>query len=263
MTAYPNVKLNLGLNVLRKRADGFHDLETLFVPYTGISDELEITLSDSPQTSIEILGDMVDWDPRSDLTFKAYNLLAADFDLHPVHIRLVKHSPVGAGLGGGSSDAASALVMLNGMFSLGLGQQALADYAARLGSDCAFFVYNRPMLGEGRGEILTPYELDLSRYEIRVEVPAGVSVSTAEAYRGVLASRLARIAASPVPEMTLREALAQPVDSWRECLHNDFEDTIFPLHPQIAALKQHFYDEGAVYASMSGSGSSVFGIFRR
>lgn len=255
MITHPNVKLNLGLNVLRKRPDGFHELETLFVPYFGICDELEIV--EAPELKVEIIGPMVDWDPMKDLTARAWALLKEDFpDMPAVHIRLVKHSPVGAGLGGGSADAAFALRMMNDMFALGLDDSALAARAARLGSDCAFFVYNRPMLGTGRGEVLSPFNIDLSGYEIRVEVPAGVAVSTAEAYRGVLASRI------PAP-CSLAEALSRPVGQWKDVLVNDFEATIFPLHPEVAALKREFYDQGAVYAAMSGSGSAVFGLFKK
>lgn len=254
MTTYPNVKLNLGLNVLRKRADGFHDIETLFIPYYGVSDILDIDiLPAGEKVTIGITGPKVDWDPAKDLTVKAYEILDADYDLPPVSIRLVKRSPVGAGLGGGSADAAFALKMLNGMFSLGLTDAMLAEYAARLGSDCAFFIYNRPMLGTGRGEILAPYDVDLSAYDIRVEIPEGVAVSTREAYGGII----------PRENRKLTDVLSLPVKEWKGSLVNDFEETVFRLHPEIAALKDRFYAEGAVYASMSGSGSSVFGLFEK
>lgn len=295
MKTCPNPKINIGLNVLRKRPDGFHDLETLFVPYFGMADELEIVdasgsvclrkasaslhpsqpggwapPSDMPEggqpfleantagskLNIRIIGSKVDWDPKKDLTVKAYEILDADFNLPPVEIVLRKNIPVGAGLGGGSSDAAFALKMLNEMFSIGLDDSALAEYAARLGSDCAFFIYNRPMFGTGRGEVLEPYDIDLSAWQLRVEVPSGVAVSTAEAYRGVLAARNTAIALPP-----LKEALKGPVESWKDVVINDFEATVFPLHPEIQTLKRRFYDDGAVYAAMSGSGSSVFGLF--
>ena len=304
MKSFPNPKINLGLSVLCKRPDGFHDLETLFVPYFGMSDILEIeplsggcspgeslpalghvrgrgptarlggmersgslsrTAASGEKVRIEIAGPKVDWDPMKDLTVKAYDILDADFDLPPVTMRLTKNVPVGAGLGGGSSDAAFALRMLNEMFSLGLDNGALAGYASRLGSDCAFFIYNRPMFGTGRGEVLTPYEIDLSSYELRVEVPSGVSVSTAEAYRGVLAVKLNR-QEGKVPGAEARplaEVLKMPVPQWKDFLVNDFEATVFPLHPEIPALKRKMYEEGAVYASMSGSGSSVFGLFEK
>lgn len=291
MITHPNVKINLGLNVLRKREDGFHDLETLFVPYFEISDTLEIIAGDdysrtsaalfarysgsfpSPQLAQAVSDDGklmitiaraegVDWNPLKDLTVKAYNVLAEDYELPPVKIFLEKTSPVGAGLGGGSSDAAFALRMLNELFSLGLDDQRLAGYASRLGSDCAFFIYNRPMLGQGRGEILTPYSLEGFGYgqegapglpfTVKVVVPEGISVSTAEAYCGITPH---------APQTPLSEALALPIDKWKDCLSNDFETTVFALHPQLSSIKASLYESGAVYASMSGSGSALFGIY--
>ena len=289
MIAKPNVKINLGLNVIRKREDGFHDLETLFVPYIGISDTLEIISGDDySHTSAALFGkyapemiaqgisedgklmitiarkEGVDWDPLKDLCAKAYYILAEDHQLPPVKIFLEKTSPVGAGLGGGSSDAAFALKMMNELFTLGLSEEQLAAYAARLGSDCAFFIYNRPMIGEGRGEILTPYPLEgldygqdgasSSEYELQVLTPEGVAVSTADAYRGIRPH---------LPEVPLREALAKPVAQWQEVLSNDFEETVFAKYPELAAIKKSLYDSGAYYASMSGSGSALFGIYRK
>ena len=246
MKAYPNVKINVGLHVLRKRSDGYHDLETLFMPYMGIHDTLEI--EEAGEFSFEAEG--VTWE--NDLTVQAYRLLKADFDLPPVAIRLTKTAPVGAGLGGGSSDAAFTLMMLDSLFGLGLGKERLSAYAARLGSDCAFFIYNSPMVGRGRGEILTPAPLDLSGYRIEVEVPQGVSVSTREAYGGIV----------PCERRTpIEEILSLPVPQWRGLLVNDFEPHVFALHPELAAIKERFYASGAVYASMSGSGSAVYGIF--
>lgn len=247
MVCYPNVKINLGLNVLRAREDGYHDIETLFVPWFGFRDMLEIV----PSERFRFVAD-VPW--SNDLTVRAYELLRKEFDLPPVEIRLDKRSPVGAGLGGGSADAAFALKALNDMFSLGLDEGALAARAARLGSDCAFFIYNRPMFGTGRGELLEPFDCLPDAMEIKVEIPEGVSVSTAEAYRGIVPS---------VPAVPLKEALLRPVGQWKDCVRNDFETTVFALHPEIEGLKRRFYDEGAAYASMSGSGSSVFGIFIR
>lgn len=257
MITHPNVKLNLGLSVIRRREDGFHDLETLFVPYTGISDTLEIVPADA--FSIDILRkEGVDWDPQQDLTAKAYRLLEADFHIPPVHIRLTKTSPVGAGLGGGSADAAFALRMLNDLFGLSLDDGTLASYAARLGSDCAFFIYNRPMLGSGRGEILTPYDIDLSGYEIQVVVPEGIAVSTREAYGGITPRE--KLTEAPV---ALMDALSLPVEEWKNALVNDFEATVFKAHPELAAIKQSLYDSGAIYAAMSGSGSALFALYRR
>lgn len=249
MTVYPNVKINLGLNVLRKREDGFHDIETLFLPYFGIKDELTIEESDS----LTFEGSAsVTWE--NDLTLQAYRLLASDFDLPPVKISLVKNAPVGAGLGGGSSDAAFALKAISQMFSLGLSDEVLASYAARLGSDCAFFIYNRPMMGSGRGEILQDFELDLSRYDVKVVCPQGISVSTAEAYRGIVPA---------VPAHPLTEILHLPVEEWKVSLVNDFEKTVFAVHPELAEMKAELYEQGAVYAAMSGSGSALFALFLR
>lgn len=278
MITNPNVKINLGLNVLRKREDGFHDLETLFVPYFGIHDTLEIVAGDDfSRTSAAIFGkyapemiaqgisedgklmitiareEGVDWDPLKDLTAKAYGILSEDFDLPPVKIFLEKTSPVGAGLGGGSADAAFALTMLNEICSLGLDEARLAEYASRLGSDCAFFIYNRPMIGEGRGEILTEYPIDLGDLNLQVLTPEGVAVSTKDAYGGIKPH---------LPEIPLREALARPVEEWDGILVNDFEETVFAKYPELAAIKRSLYDSGAVYASMSGSGSALFALYR-
>ena len=301
MITRPNVKINLGLNVLRKREDGFHELDTLFVPYFGISDTLEIVVGDDysrtsaalfakydskvshSQGSVKPEGvfgveteetsdpkivqgisedgrlmitiareEGVGWDPLKDLTVKAYDILAADFDLPPVKIFLEKTSPVGAGLGGGSADAAFALKMLNELCGLGLDEDRLTEYASRLGSDCAFFIHNRPMIGEGRGEILSDYPLSLDGYNIQVITPAGIAVSTMDAYGGICPHN---------PEVPLREALALPIGQWQDVLVNDFEETVFAKHPELAAIKKSLYDSGAVYASMSGSGSALFAIY--
>lgn len=249
MKLWPDAKINLGLNVLRRRPDGYHDIETLFLHCPSFRDELDVELSDHLAVDISPCA----WDPASDLTVKAYNLLREEFGIPPVSIRLRKGIPVGAGLGGGSSDAACTLTALNSLFSLGLDRRELAIRASKLGSDCAFFIYDQPMLGEGRGEILTPFDINLSGYEIKVEIPEGESVNTAEAYKGVTLH-------SGLP---LRDALALPISRWKDCLSNSFEPTVFANHPQIAALKQRFYDEGAIFSQMSGSGSSVFAIFEK
>lgn len=286
MVTNPNVKINLGLNVLRKREDGFHDLETLFVPYLGIKDTLEIIsgddysrtsaalfakygseaadapclvqgISDDGRLMITIArAEGVDWDPLKDLTAKAYFLLAEDFKMPPVKIFLEKTSPVGAGLGGGSADAAFALKMLNELCGLGLSERQLADYASRLGSDCAFFIYNRPMIGEGRGEVLSEIvnPLSLDEYDLQVLTPEGIAVSTKDAYAGIRPR---------LPEMPLRDVLARPVEDWDGLLVNDFEETVFAKYPELAAIKRSLYDSGAVYASMSGSGSALFAIYRK
>lgn len=311
MITNPPVKINLGLNVLRTRPDGFHDLETLFYPCLQIHDTLEIIQGDDysrtsarlcalygdrsmisdmscrasdsideesdeiPTLSQGISGDGklmitvarkegVDWPVLKDLCAKAYQMLDADFGLPPVKIYLEKTSPVGAGLGGGSADAAYTLKMLAGMFGLDVDEQKLRDYAARLGSDCAFFVSDSPMIGEGRGEILTPYNLNINivedetsarpgDYLLKIIVPEEIHVSTAEAYKGIVPS---------VPEHSLKDVLAKPVEEWKDLLINDFERTVFVAHPEIEAIKRSLYDSGAEYASMSGSGSALFALYK-
>ena len=195
----------------------------------------------------------VDWDPLKDLAAKAYYILSEDFEMPAVKIFLEKTSPVGAGLGGGSADAAFALNMLNDLCNLGLSEDQLAGYASRLGSDCAFFIYNRPMIGEGRGEILTEYQISMDGYDLQVLTPEGVAVSTKDAYGGIRPH---------LPEVPLREALARPVEQWDGILVNDFEETVFVKYPELAAIKRSLYDSGAVYASMSGSGSALFAIYK-
>ena len=320
MNLRTNVKLNFGLNVIRKRPDGYHDIETLFVPCHEFGDTLEvITGDDYSRTSASLFGrygsvaqgiaedgkvmisiardEGIDWDPLKDLCAKAYSLLAEDFKLPPVKIFLEKTAPVGAGLGGGSADAAFTLKALNELCSLGLSNERLSEYASRLGSDCAFFIWNRPMFGTGRGEILEPFELDLSGYEVKVLVPEGISVSTKEAYDGIIprcsvegtigvegtatlgtlrggtgaerseasggAERSEASSTPIVPSMGLKDALMQPVEEWNGLVVNDFEATVFKKHPEFAAIKQSLYDSGAVYAAMSGSGSAVFAMYRK
>ncbi len=279
MIAYPNVKLNLGLHVLRRREDGYHDLDTLFIPYTGFHDTLEIiTGDDYSRTSAhfqETYADTqiaqgitpdgklmvtiarkegVDWDPLKDLTARAYGLLAEQYKLPPMKIYLEKTSPVGAGLGGGSADAAFALRMIAELAGLELSDAELAAFAARLGSDCAFFIYNRPMLGSGRGEILEPFDIDLAGYRVEVTVPEGIAVSTADAYRGIVPQER---------EKPLREILARPVTEWKDFLVNDFETTVFTKFPRLAEIKQSLYEGGAVYAAMSGSGSACYALYMK
>ena len=279
MITLPNVKLNVGLQVLRRREDGYHDLNTLFIPYAGFHDTLEIiTGDDYSRTSAHLqetyVGSQlaqgitpdgkllvtlarkegVDWDPLKDLTTRAYCLLAEQYKLPPMKIFLEKTSPVGAGLGGGSADAAFALRMMAELAALDLSDAELAALAARLGSDCAFFVYNRPMFGSGRGNILEPFDIDLSAYRVDVTVPEGIAVSTADAYRGILPK---------IPEIPLRNLLTRPVEDWKGLVVNDFETTVFARYPRLAEIKQSLYDAGAVYAAMSGSGSALFAIYRQ
>ena len=258
MTVYPNVKLNLGLRVLGKRPDGYHELESLFIPWDGFRDEL--CVEPAAEFGIEIGGPCYrGWDPSEDLTARAWRLVRDEFGIGPVRIRLTKNSPVGAGLGGGSADGAFALRALSELFGLGLSDDALAALAARLGSDCPFFIYNRPMFVSGRGDVLEAFDIDLSGYRVEVAVPEGVAVSTKEAYSGI--DEWNKDVIPSEAKESLREVLRLPVPDWRGRLVNDFERSVFPAHPEIAALKERFYAEGASYAAMSGSGSAVFALF--
>lgn len=257
MISFPNCKINLGLHVVGKRPDGYHDLETIFLPVHDLCDELEIRESTTLQMVQE--GIVLDNVPEDNLCNKAWQLLHNEFDIPPVSIRLKKNIPFGAGLGGGSSDAAFTLKMLNEMFALGLDTAALERHAARLGADCAFFIQNRPAYATGIGDQLEPmpeFRIQNSEFRIEIEIPEGEHVSTKEAYSGLspFTSHL-----SPRPD--LREAVKRPIADWRDLIVNDFEASVFPSHPAIAALKDDMYRRGALYASMTGSGAAVFGIF--
>ncbi|MDR2802096.1 MAG: 4-(cytidine 5'-diphospho)-2-C-methyl-D-erythritol kinase [Prevotellaceae bacterium] len=250
MLSFPIAKINIGLHVIAKRPDGFHDIETLFYPVELLHDVLEIV--PAGRFSIRLSGLPVAGAPESNLCVKAYRLLQADFDLPPVAIHLHKTIPSGAGLGGGSSDATAALQILNELFSLQLSAGQLLRYAVQLGSDCAFFLHRQPMLATGRGEILTALPaLDLQPYRIVIETPP-VFVGTAEAYAGVTPHP---------PAQPLASLLAQPVEQWKGTVVNDFEASVFARFPVLAQIKQRLYDDGAAYAAMSGSGSALFALF--
>lgn len=273
MITFPNCKINLGLHVVGRRADGYHDLETVFLPVTDMCDELEIVPADEPQ--MEQTGIVLDNAPGDNICLRAWRLLHDEYGIPPVAIRLAKKIPFGAGLGGGSSDAAFTLKMLNGMFALGLDDAALERLAARLGADCAFFVKNRPAFATGIGDRLESFPLDLGGYRIVIEIPEGEHVSTKEAYAGIgelwsatLWSQRSKVNCGRRPcgakgeRVDLREALKRPVGEWRDLIVNDFEESVFVGHPAIAELKAEMYRRGALYASMTGSGAAVFGIFR-
>jgi len=248
MITFPNAKINLGLQVLRKREDGFHDIETVFYP-VSMHDSLEIR--EAKEHSLKQYGPVL---PRGEnLVIKAYRLLYEKYDIPPIDVHLLKHIPSGSGLGGGSSDAAYTLIMLNDMFELGISTSGLKKLAALLGSDCAFFIENTPSIASGRGEILEDIDLDLSAYRIELIHP-GIHVSTPQAYAMVKPD-----ASRP----SLREIIAQPVSAWRDILINDFEVPVFEKFPAIRIEKDKMYEKGAIYAAMSGSGSSVFGIFNQ
>jgi len=250
MVTFPPCKINLGLGVIRKREDKYHDIETCFYPIP-LTDVLEVLPATT--VSFEISGNAIPGDASDNLCLKAYRLLQKDFDLPPVKIFLHKVIPSGAGLGGGSSDGAHTLRLLNEVFGLRLSAEKLKEYALQLGSDCPFFIEDRPMLGSGRGEELKPVSVDLSGKFI-VLVKPDVHVSTAEAYGGVTPA---------VPQMPVKDILQKRVVDWKDVLKNDFETSVFAKYPQIGAIKEKFYQHGALYASMSGSGSAVFGIFEK
>ena len=276
MITFPNCKINLGLHVVGKRPDGYHDLETIFLPVDSLRDELEITKIDTllsqPQAvdSSPNLGEQqksvmvqdgitLDNAPEDNLCMKAWKLLHEEFGIPAVNIRLKKGIPFGAGLGGGSSDAAFTLKMLNEMFSLRLDDSQLERLSAKLGADCAFFIKNQPAYATGIGDVLTPIELRIKNEELRIviEIPEGEHVSTKEAYSGLKRDLFGAV------RPDLREAVKRPIEEWRNLIINDFETSVFPAHPAIAALKEEMYRRGALYASMTGSGAAVFGIFRK
>jgi 4-diphosphocytidyl-2-C-methyl-D-erythritol kinase len=250
MISFPPCKINLGLNIIYKRADGFHDLETCFYPIPW-ADILEII--PSKQLIFTSSGNAIPGKVEDNLCLKAYHLIKTDFDIASVKIHLHKIIPIGAGLGGGSSDAAHTLRLLNEIFNLSLSIDQLKSYASKLGSDCSFFIEDKPMLGSGKGEILNEIDLSLNGFYLVIVKPA-IHVSTQEAYSGISPKR---------PTMKIQEILKRPVADWKEVLKNDFEESIFKKYPAIAEIKTKLYSRGAIYACMSGSGSSVFALFEK
>ncbi len=261
MITYPNCKINLGLHVVGKRPDGYHDLETIFLPVNDLRDELEILpTTHYPLPTMHQDGITLDNMPEDNLCMKAWRLLHEEFNIPSVCIRLKKNIPFGAGLGGGSSDAAFTLKMLNEMFSLGMSVNDLERKAANLGADCAFFIQNHAAYATGIGdqlESLPEFSILNSQFSIQIEIPDGEHVSTKEAYSG-----LSPFTPHHSPRPDLRETIKRPVEEWRNLIVNDFEASVFPAHPAIAELKDDMYRRGALYASMTGSGAAVFGIFR-
>ena len=250
MIAFPNAKINLGLNIISKRPDGYHNIETVFYPI-DTCDVLEIVPSKDGMTHFFQMGMPEEEDPQKNLVMKAYRLLESHYALPPLDIYLDKYIPLGAGLGGGSADAAFMLRLLNDFAELNLSSEQLEEYAGQLGADCAFFIRNQPVFAEGIGTILTPISLSLKKYRIALIKP-DVHVSTQEAYAHVKPQQ---------PKERIMDVLQLPVNEWKGRLINDFEASVFARYPQIEEIKQRMYDDGALYASMSGSGSSVFGIF--
>lgn len=286
MITFPNAKINIGLNVINKRADGYHDIETVFYPVL-LQDALEVSLmrpldpsqwrkrieagflnkpegifarnplrrkSDEavPCCSLEMTGNEFPYSGPDNLVVKAYLMLQEDFDLPSIDIKLYKHIPAGAGLGGGSSDCAFMISLLNRRFNLRMRPSLMERYAARLGSDCPFFIANKPSIATGRGDVLTPIALSLRGYTVLLVKPQ-VSISTAVAYSGITPKQ---------PLIPLADAIMRPISEWKECVTNDFEYSLFERYPELSQIKEQLYSLGAVYASMSGSGSTIYGLFQ-
>lgn len=259
MISHPNCKINFGLHVVRKRDDGYHDLETIFLP-APLHDTLEIEKSEAFQFTQD--GIALDSGAEDNLVVKAYRLMQQETGIGNVSIHLTKAIPFGAGLGGGSSDAAFTLKMLNELFELHLDREKLIQMSAHLGADCAFFIDNVPTYATGIGDILEPLGFNpLEGLELRIEIPEGEAVSTAEAYRGL--GMECRERRTGNGQVSLTDAAKEPWERWKKLIVNDFEKSVFVNHPRIAQLKQQFYDEGAVYASMTGSGAAVYGIWQK
>ncbi len=250
MLFFPNCKINLGLNVVARRDDGYHNLETVFYP-VKLLDALEV-LKTSGTTTLEVSGKTIDCSQDDNLCIKAYRMLKADFEQIPsVNILLYKNIPSGAGLGGGSADGAFTLLLLNKKFKLGLSQEKLVEYALRLGSDCPFFIINSPSFAASRGEKLEPCEVNLQDYNI-VLVSPGIHIATATAFKNI---------EPKTPQQSAREIVKLPPEKWKHLLSNDFEGTVFSIFPKLKRIKEQLYASGAVYASMTGTGSTLYGIF--
>lgn len=258
MLTKPICKINLGLNVVERRPDGYHNLETVFYP-VPICDTLEVFEMDDAFPSpyncdLKVTNITIDSDEQKNLVVRAYNLLKQDFPSLPrIHAHLYKDIPTQAGMGGGSSDCGFMITLLNEQFHLGLSNEQMIRYAARLGADCAFFILNKPCYAEGIGERLEPIDLDLSGWYLAVVRP-NIPVPTKEAFSLITPQH---------PAKNCRDIVMQPVETWRDGLTNDFEKSVFALHPEIGDIKDRLYDLGATYAAMSGSGSSLFGLFRQ
>jgi len=254
MIDFPNAKINLGLNILEKRADGFHNIETVFYPIE-LFDILEIIPSGKEPVSFTSTGHTIPGDRQSNLCLKAFHLLSSIFHLPPAKIHLHKVIPIGAGLGGGSSDAAFTIKLLNKLFLLGLSDDQMMDYARNLGSDCAFFILNKPVFAFNKGDHFEPLELDLSGFRIKISTPE-IYINTAEAYAMIEIQPESMGSYPP-----LKKIIGQPIEEWKNLLVNDFEKPVIKKYPELGIIKQDLYDQGAIYVSMTGSGSSMFGIF--
>ena len=249
MIVYPNAKINLGLNILKKRSDGYHEISSVFYPVKELFDILEIIPSDI--FSFTSSGFIIPGE--SNICVKAYDLLKLDFDIPPVKIHLHKKIPIGAGLGGGSSDGAFTLRVLNQLFNLGLSSDQLVIYALKMGADCPFFIQNTPKYVTGVGETMMPIDLDLSSFDLRFVIPQ-LHISTVESYTQI---------EPKLPPKKLLDCIGLPIECWKDTIKNDFESVIFSKYPKLQTMKKSFYNEGAVYASMTGTGSVLYGIFLR
>ena len=255
MLFFPNCKINLGLHILGKREDGFHNLETVFYPLS-LCDALEIIHVPSPATQIQFTnsGLVAEQNVDDNICIKAYQLLKKDFEQLPaIKMHLHKIIPIGAGLGGGSADAAFTLKLLNDKFQLNLSAQQLSDYALQLGSDCPFFIINKPCLATSRGEVLEEIAIDLSGYHL-VLINPGIHINTGWAF-----SQLKNYSTN----VSLKKIISNPIQTWKETLQNDFEEIVFEQHAEIEIIKNGLYEQGAIYSAMSGSGSSVFGLYKK
>ena len=251
MVSFPNCKINFGLNIVNKRDDGYHDIETFFFP-VHLKDSLEIIEKEKLEFSTS--GFSIEGEPEKNLCIKAYDLLKKDFPQLPaVQMHLHKAIPMGAGLGGGSADGAFILKLLNKKFDLSLSEKQLINYSLQLGSDCPFFILNKPCFATGRGEILEQTELDLSKYKFLIVHPP-IHISTAWAFSTIKAMK---------PIKSIKKITQQTISTWKAELINDFEKPVFEKYPEIKNIKEKLYEAGAIYASMSGSGSAVYGIFKK
>jgi 4-diphosphocytidyl-2-C-methyl-D-erythritol kinase len=251
MISFPNCKINLGLNIIGKRSDGYHEINSILYPIP-LEEILEIIpISGQGKCKFSTTGLTIPGDPATNLCIKAYEIMNCEFDLPSVHIHLHKLLPMGGGLGGGSSDAAETIKLLNKLFDLQLNSEAMKLLAAQLGSDCPFFIENVPQIATGRGELLSPITISLKGYHLLL-INDGTHVSTKEAYAGV----------QPKPaSIDLRELPNSSIENWKHILVNDFEESVFNSHPHLKKIKKQLYEEGAIYAAMSGSGATLYGVF--
>jgi len=250
MITFPNAKINLGLSVIEKRNDGYHNIETVFYPLP-LQDSLQIVRPKDGVMDFSSSGIQIPGNADQNLVLKAWGLLQQDFKLPPVKIHLYKAIPLGAGLGGGSADAAFMIKLINKEFELNLPIAKMQEYAGKIGADCPFFIINKPVFASGKGDHFVPVGLSLSGY-FAVIVKPEINVSTAEAYAGIVPQK---------PDISVQEIIETPIENWKENLRNDFESSVFKKHPEIGTIKDSLYENGAIYASMSGSGSAVYGIF--